>query len=189
MTSISSAAKQRAPAVYFAGNPPARQAAPYVFRLPCPPDYIVVRQAGRALKRRAKKAYFAALDAMRTGRVDSEAAAKLRRLLAEATTRPARALLGQLVNVMEAAMRTGEPILPPPPVPLGSLVATATDPYVNVKAKDDPLEQLAWPLEWLRTRGYIVTKGLQLRWEMPHGPMAAPKAPSWSALLESVAAE
>ena len=175
--------------MYFAGNPPEKQAAPYVFRLPCPPDYIAVRQAGRALKRRAKKAYFAALDAMRTGRVDSEAAAKLRRLLAEATTRPARMLLGQLVNIMEAAMRTGEPILPPPPVPLDSLVATATDPYVNVKAKEDPLEELAWPLEWLRTRGYIVSKGLQLRWEMPHGPVAAPKAPSWSALLESVGAE
>ena len=158
----------RAPAVYFAGSVRASGAAPTVFRLPVPPNLDAVRAAAWAIERRAKRAYFAALDAMRTGHVDAEQAAKLDRLVAEASTPAAQTVLGHLKSVMDAAVREGkeEPLLPPPEAPFDSIVASSPDAWVAAEA--DPTTRLAWPLEWLRTRGYVVGgKQLEYRWEAP----------------------
>jgi len=164
----------RAPAVYFAGRVRASGAAAIVFRLPVPPNLDAVRAAAWAIERRAKRAYFAALDAMRTGHVDAEQAAKLDRLVAEASSPAAQTVLGHLKRVMDAAVREGkeEPLLPPPPAPFDSIVATSPDAWVASEA--DPTTRLAWPLEWLRTRGYIVGgKGLEYRWEAPAAASAS----------------
>ena len=158
----------RAPAVYFSGTGRASDDAATVFRLPVPPKLEEVRAAAWAIERRAKRAYFAALDAMRNGQVDPEQAAKLDRLLAEATSAAAQAVLGHLKRVMEAAVRDGReaPLLPPPAVPFDSIVATSSDAWVSGEA--DPTLRLEWPLEWLRTRGYVAGgKKLVYRWEPP----------------------
>ncbi|HKG92112.1 MAG TPA: hypothetical protein VKA84_09485 [Gemmatimonadaceae bacterium] len=163
--------------MYFAGAMRASGEPPTVFRLPVPPKLDEVRAAAWAIERRAKRAYFAALDAMRTGQVDPEQAAKLDRLLAEATTPAAQAVLGHLKRVMDAAVREGqtEPLLPPPPVAFDSIVATSTD--ASVAAEADPTGRLAWPLEWLRTRGYVAGgKSLEYRWEAPAA--ASPPSPA-----------
>jgi len=191
MTSQNFSAK-RAPAVYFAGIPAMSGAEPYHFRLPCPPNWTNARFAGRAPERRAKKAYFAALDAMRTGTVDPEQAAKLGRMLGEATTRSAQTVLAHLVRVMEAASRVAgrRPLCPPPPAPLGAVIATTTLSWAPEMG--DPMDRLEWPLEWLRTRRYIVSKGLDFRWQPPRTlfshSLSAPTPPA-SALLELLRAD
>jgi hypothetical protein len=187
MTPFTHSAK-RAPAVYFVGRP-FGGAEPYCFRLPCPPNWTPVRFAGRAPERRAKKAYFAALDAMRTGHADPEQAAKLGRMLTEASTRSARAVLGHLMRVMEAADRVTArgPVFPPPPAPLESAVATTT--LAWAPEQGDPVERLAWPLEWLRTRGYIISKGFNLRWHTPRSAATDVTAASPAVLLELLSTE
>jgi len=61
--------------------------APIVFHLPLPPLAGAGARAVHALERRAKKAYFAVLDAMRTGIVDADRAAQVSRLAGEARAR------------------------------------------------------------------------------------------------------
>lgn len=160
----------RAPAVYFVGSTAgAAHTEPVYFRLPSPPLLERARHAW-ALERRAKKIYFAVLDAMRTGRIDAEHAAKLGRLLADVSTRSARSWLHQLERALAAALREGEhaPILPSLRAPLQELVGmVVVDHAERAAINESAWKELAWPLEWMRTRGYIVTKDLHFSWQRP----------------------
>src|SRR5215469_17519309 len=100
-----------------------------VFHLPFPPLGGAGVRAVHALERRAKKAYFAVLDAMRTGVVDSDRVTQLRRLTGEVRTRRSGcAMVGdaleQLLGILGtiAAGIGGEPLLPEINQPLAELV-------------------------------------------------------------------
>ena len=166
----------RAPAVYFVGSVAgAASTDPVYFRLPSPPLLERARHAW-ALERRAKKIYFAVLDAMRTGRIDAEHAAKLGRLLADVSTRSARSWLHQLERALAAALREGEkaPILPSLSAPLQELVGMVVVSHAErVELSEGSWKELSWPLEWMRTRGYIVTKGLQFSWQRPRASLGS----------------
>lgn len=163
----------KAPMLRVEGRVPGAQEAPVVFLLPFPP---LVASAGaravHAVERRAKKAYFAVLDAMRTGVVDADRSAQLSRLAGEVRTgRAANAeaeVLDQLVWLMSAiaAGVAGAPLLPHLREPLAALVVGVTSASATAllpRSADALTEVLRWPLEWLRTRGVVVPNGLELR--------------------------
>ena len=155
-----------------------------VFRLPVPPKIEQVRSAAWAMERRAKKAYFHALDCMRTGQVDPEQAAKMERLLAEAASPAARTLLTHLTRVVAAAAHEGRtnPLLPPPEVPFDCVAATSSGSIL--RDHEDATSRLAWTLEWLRTRGYIAGKGLAFQWRSPKLDAEGRPLPPHALLLE-----
>src|SRR5919202_3488037 len=105
MTSRDHFISQRAPAVYIAATCAATPDARYHFRLPCPPGSAAGANSDRRMKRWAEGAYFATLDAMRTGSVDEEQAVTLGRLLLETTTRSARGAFEHLGRIVDAVMR------------------------------------------------------------------------------------
>ena len=174
---------QRAPAVYIAATCAEKPEARYHFRLPCPPQSVAGAISDRGMKRWAEGAYFATLDAMRTGRVDEEQAVTLGRLLLETTTRSARSAFEHLGRIIDTVMRNaGQALLPPPPpTPLDSLVATAA---VTLATEwDDLVERLVWPLTWLQTRGYVVRQGVDLQWQRLGGIIPAASSSPRTALL------
>jgi hypothetical protein len=124
--------------------------------------------AAHAVERRAKKVYFAVLDAMRTGTVDPAVRARLARLIAEAKPR-ADDVLRHLMRVLDAVARhareTGRPLMPPPSAPLAQLsveLMALTKPFSGRAAADAVAEVLQWPIEWLQTRGVAQQKGVQI---------------------------
>ena len=142
-----------------------------VFDLPFPPLGGAGVRAVHALERRAKKAYFAVLDAMRTGVVDAERVGQLRRLAGEVRTRRSAEMvadaLEQLIGVMGtiATGMGGAPVLPELNQPLAALVIGLRSTPASLPASAESLsEVLRWPLEWLRTRGVTVANGLEIRW-------------------------
>jgi hypothetical protein len=147
---------------------------PVVFHLPLPPVAGAGARAVHAVERRAKKAYFAVLDAMRTGIVDADRSAQLARLAGEVRTgrseNTASEALDQLVWLMGAiaAGVIGAPLLPKLSEPLVALVVGVTVTSASASAlaprsAEALAEVLRWPLEWLQTRGVIVTQGLEVR--------------------------
>jgi hypothetical protein len=141
-----------------------------VFHLPLPPLGGAGVRAVHALERRAKKAYFAALDSMRTGVVDADRIAQLRRLVTEVRTRRSTEMvaetLEQLMGVMGtiAAGMGGAPLLPELNQPLAALVIGLSSAPAPLPASTEALTDiLRWPLEWLRTRGVTVANGLEVR--------------------------
>ena len=145
-----------------------------VFHLPLPPLGSRGLRTVHAVERRAKKAYFAVLDAMRTGVVDADRNAQLRRLAGEVRTRANGAMivdaLQQLVTLMGgiATGMGGAPMLPELNQPLVALVIGLTSGSAPLPSSADPLsEMLHWPLEWLHTRGVTVARGLEIRWAVP----------------------
>jgi hypothetical protein len=71
-------ATRRAPALVLSGRPgDERDEGAFRFRIPFPPVPTLGVYAAHAVERRAKKVYFAVLDAMRTGTVDPAARARL----------------------------------------------------------------------------------------------------------------
>ncbi|HWZ58524.1 MAG TPA: hypothetical protein VNW46_06050 [Gemmatimonadaceae bacterium] len=162
-------ATRRAPALVLSGRPGDEGAeGAFRFRIPFPPVPTLGVYAAHAVERRAKKVYFAVLDAMRTGTVDPAARARLARLIAEAKPR-ADDVLRHLMRVLDAVARhareTGRPLMPQPPAPLTELsvefIATSA-PAVGRSAANAVSEVLQWPLEWLQTRGVAVQKGVQV---------------------------
>jgi hypothetical protein len=140
--------------------------------------------AAHAVERRAKKVYFAVLDAMRTGTVDPAVRARLARLIAEAKPR-ADDVLRHLMRVLDAVARNaretgGRPLMPPPPAPLAQLsvelIALSPAAVPGRSAAEAMTELLQWPLEWLQTRGVAVQKGMQvyLHPAPPKVPVRAP---------------
>lgn len=142
-----------------------------VFHLPFPPLGGAGVRAVHALERRAKKAYFAVLDAMRTGVVDTERVTQLRRLTGEVRTRRSTEMvadtLEQLLGMMGAiaAGMGGAPLLPELNQPLAELVIGLNSAPAPLPVSTESLgEVLRWPLEWLRTRGVTVANGLEVHW-------------------------
>lgn len=142
-----------------------------VFHLPFPPLGGAGVRAVHALERRAKKAYFAVLDAMRTGVVDTDRVTQLRRLTGEVRTRRSAEMvadtLEQLLGMMGAiaAGMGGAPLLPELNQPLAELVIGLNSAPAPLPLSAESLgEVLRWPLEWLRTRGVTVANGLEVHW-------------------------
>jgi hypothetical protein len=142
-----------------------------VFHLPLPPLGGASVRAVHALERRAKKSYFAVLDAMWTGVVDADRSAQLRRLAGEVRTRRSAGMVADALEQLVAMMGTvatgmgGAPMLPELNQPLAALVIGITSGSAPLPVSADTLaEMLRWPLEWLRTRGVTVANGLEIRW-------------------------
>jgi hypothetical protein len=155
----------RAPALYFVGTlPDADGGRSFNFRLPCPPTWHDRAPSAWAADRRARRAYFATLDALRSGRVDEEEVAKSQRLLADIRSMSARAALTHFLRIMDTVREgDGVPVIPTPPAPLSELVVTAP----AMGGTPDPTElarRYRWALEWLEARRYVVGRGLQLQW-------------------------
>lgn len=166
----------KAPMLRVEGRVPSNTDATIVFHLPLPPLAGAGARAVHALERRAKKAYFAVLDAMRTGIVDADRAAQVSRLAGEARARrsadTASEALDQLVWVMGAVAAgvAGAPLLPHLSEPLAALVVGVTSASASalVPSPSEALpEFLRWPLEWLQTRGFTVPTGLDVKVATP----------------------
>ena len=160
-----SSSPARAPALYFVGTvEDADDREPFTFRLPCPPVWHDRAPSAWAADRRARRAYFATLDALRSGHVNEEEAAKVQRLLADFRSTSARAALSHFLRIMDT-VRTGDgqPVIPTPPAPLVELVVTA--PPMSGAADPEALAaRYRWALEWLDARRYVVGRGLRLQW-------------------------
>jgi hypothetical protein len=122
--------------------------------------------AAWAAERRARRAYFVTLDALRTGRVDEGEATKAQRLVADLRSATARGAIAHFLRIMDAVRRRGGgPVLPTPPAPLAELVVTA--PPVTGATEPTELEsRYRWALEWLAARHYVVGRGLRLHWQL-----------------------
>jgi hypothetical protein len=159
-------APRRAPALIMNGRAASDDDTKYRFRLPVPPAPSSGAFAAHAVERRAKKIYFAVLDAMRTGTVDPALRGRLSRLIAEARPR-ADHMLRHLVRVLDAVSRRaketgGAPLLPLPPAPMAEInvtIAKARDADCSAQTAQ---EMLRWPLEWLQTRGLALAKSLHI---------------------------
>jgi hypothetical protein len=185
MADFRSRAARRAPALVVSGRPsdePGKVA--FQFRLPFPPVPTLGVYAAHAVERRAKKVYFAVLDAMRTGTVDPALRARLARLIAEAKPR-ADDVLRHLMRVLDAVARNaretgGRPLMSAPPAPLAELSVEliALNPSAPGRSAADAVtELLQWPLEWLQTRGVAVPKGVQVNLEPGIKSRATTRAP------------
>ncbi|HEU4628941.1 MAG TPA: hypothetical protein VFS08_04325 [Gemmatimonadaceae bacterium] len=162
-----SSAPSRAPALYFLGRPAGAPAdAPaFAFRLPCPPAWPDRAPSAWAAERRARRAYFAALDALRTGAVDPEEEAKARRLMQDLKSPIASGAVRHFLRVFELVHRSGEPIIPTPPQPLAELTVTAP-PTGDLLDAESLAARYRWAFDWLAARRYVVGKGLRVDWRM-----------------------
>ena len=162
---------RRASALQIAGSGPADPSCVHCFRLPCPPTWDDRPLGGRALHRRMRKAYFAVLDGMRSGRAAPTLDGSLLALLKESRSRTANAALRQLQRALAAVRRAGgAPLLRAPAAPLTSVTVTTPPlPAVRHGARPhhsaDALEsRYAWALEWLRIHRFTAGKGLSIGW-------------------------
>jgi hypothetical protein len=157
---------RRAPALILHGHSGSEGDTPYSFRLPVPPVPSSSAFAAHAVERRAKKIYFAVLDAMRTGIVDPALRTKLSRLIAEARPR-ADHMLRHLVRILDAVSRRakeagGSPLLPIPRETLSEINVTIDRTGEFACAAETAQEMLRWPLEWMQTRGIALAKSLRV---------------------------
>ena len=164
----------RAPALYLSGRLTGL-AAP--FRLPLPPDWAGRPPAVRAAERRARKAYFAALDALHLGQVNDEAVDKLQRLVSDLRVGASNRAVEHLVSVFTLARRhAGRPVLPAPVEPMAQLIMTVPAEFWSTD-RERMSARLAWPLEWLRMRRYVVGKELEIEWRLLPGSTPSAAAP------------
>lgn len=157
---------RRAPALILQGRAADTGETSYSFRLPCPPVPTLGVYAAHAVERRAKKVYFAVLDAMRTGTVDPDVRARLARLIAEARPK-ADDVLRHLMRVLDAVARNaretgGRPLLEVPPMPIEELHIEITAAAADRSRGKSASELLQWPVEWMQTRGLALAKRLQV---------------------------
>jgi hypothetical protein len=169
---------RRAPALIVRGRASSEGDTRYRFRLPVPPVPTAGSYAAHAVERRAKKLYFAVLDAMRTGVIEPTLRGRLTRLIVEARPRPDY-MLRHLMRVLDAVARRaretgGKPLLGFPPGPLSEVdVSISTPPTVAPPAAVAVHEALRWPLEWLQTRGLAIAKSATVT-----APDVAPSQPT-----------
>ena len=162
-----SSTPSRAPALYFLGrasDAPA-DAPAFAFRLPCPPAWPDRAPSAWAAERRARRAYFAALDALRRGSVDPAEEAKARRLLQDLKSPIAGGAIRHFLRVFDLARRSGEPIIPTPPQPLTDLTVTAP-PVGDILDSEGLAARYRWAFDWLAARRYVVGKGLRVDWRV-----------------------
>ncbi|MDF1502900.1 hypothetical protein [Roseisolibacter sp. H3M3-2] len=165
----------RAPALYVTGSP-AAGAPPLSFRLPVPPSWDDRPPTARAAERRARKAYFAALDALYRGEVNEDAAGKLRRLVEDVRSLTARGALEHLLDVLGFVRRTAPagPVLAAPTTPC-ERVAVGVPPRHWTTDRARLAERYAWPMEWLRMHRFVAGKALVIDWyPLPESAAAAP---------------
>ncbi len=164
-------APTRAPALYVSGLVEKGQddaVRPYTFRLPCPPSWDDRRPTAWAAERRARRAYFATLDALRTGTIDPDEEAKIGRLVndlrsntAQETIRHFQRILGFVRGAAE-----GEATIPDPPAPMKSVVITAPVP-TGPSRSSDLTTRYRWALDWLEARRYVAAgKELRIEWRL-----------------------
>lgn len=154
----------RAPALYVQGVA-SSDAPPIAFRLPVPPTWDDRPPSVRAAERRARKAYFAALDALHRAEVNEDAVGKLRRLVTDVRSLTARGTLEHLLQVLGFVRRTAAagPVLVRPPVPCARIaVGVPVDSWTS--DRDRLATRYAWPLEWLCMHRFAVGKGLVIDW-------------------------
>ena len=166
--STSTVAPMRAPALYvtgFAEREPGGTVTPFSFRLPCPPTWDDRPPGAWAAERRARRAYFATLDALRTGTIDPQDEVKISRLLDELRSGTAATAVRHFQRVLAYVHHlAGRPTLPAPPAPMRAVVITAPPP-----GPVRPVEfeaRYRWALEWLDARRYVVSKGLRIEWRI-----------------------
>src|SRR5581483_9354901 len=110
---------RRAPALIVRGRSSSDGDTRYRFRLPVPPVPTAGSYAAHAVERRAKKLYFAVLDAMRTGVIEPTLRGKLARCTIASRPRPAY-MLRHNISLLDAVARReretgGKPLMPLPP--------------------------------------------------------------------------
>ena len=154
----------RSPAIYVAGGATAIDMDKLFLRLPSPPSWSDRPPSARAAERRARKAYFAALDALHQGQVNDEAVDKLQRLVEDVRSTSARRALEHLLRVFGFVRRDGvKPVLVAPSAPCARV--TVGVPAEEWDADRTRLaERYAWPLEWLRMRRFVAGKSLIIDW-------------------------
>jgi hypothetical protein len=131
-------------------------------RLPCPPAWDDRPPSARAAERRARKAYFAALDALYQGEVREDAVGKLQQLVGDVRSRTARTALEHLLRVFGFVRRDG-PVLVAPAAPWERVtIGVPADVWTTDRAK--LVDRYAWPLEWLRMRRFVAGKSLMIDW-------------------------
>jgi hypothetical protein len=130
----------------------------------------------RAAERRARKAYFAALDALHLGQVNADAVGKLHRLVADLRAGTASRAVEHLLRVFAFAGRAaGRPVLPTPSEPLAQLTVSVPAELWS-SDRERMATRLAWPLEWLRMRRFIAGKELEIEWrQLPDTASATPQ--------------
>lgn len=140
------------------------------FRLPCPPSWDGTPTKGWAAERRARRAYFAALDALRTGQVADVERTKLQRFVSEVRHGSVKTHLEHLRKVFDFAHTTdGAPVLRKPERPVSRVELTV--PVTDINCRPAQLELwFAWTIEWLRTRGYTAGRGLRIDWRLRETP-------------------
>jgi hypothetical protein len=157
---------------------------PIAFRVPCPPAWDDRPPVVRAAERRARKAYFAALDALYRGEVNEDAAGKLRRLVTDVRSLTARAALEHLLKVFGFVRRGAGPVLVAPPVPCERVAIGVPGAQWNPD-RERLAERYDWPIEWLRMHRFVAGKTLVIDWyplPTPSGvvspvrPIGAPRA-------------
>lgn len=159
----------RAPALYVAGfvdREPDGAVVPFTFRLPCPPSWDDRQPGAWAAERRARRAYFATLDALRTGVVNQAESAKLDRLLHDLRSRSASAAMAHFRVVMEFVRQLGgEPVIQPPPAPLTAVVITAPPSPAGGRAAE-LAGRYRWALDWLTTRRFLAPREPRIEWRV-----------------------
>jgi hypothetical protein len=125
------------------------------------------------VERRARKAYFAALDALRTGLIAEDRHIKLLRLTEEVRSGSAKTALEHLERVLAAVARREEsaPLLP---APTRLLELTASVPRNALVGHESFEVRFAWTIEWLRTRGYLTGMEQAVRWRVESTPAHVP---------------
>lgn len=155
----------RAPAIYVAGGMVLGDGELTRLRLPLPPAWDDRAPGAWAAERRAKKAYWAALDALAAGAIRRDAPGQTGRLAAEVRSQTLAAGLRHLLDVFALVERTGSVYLPRPSVPWDRVVLTVppSPQGVAVAALE---RRYAWALEWLRTRHYVTVKAPRIEWRV-----------------------
>ncbi|MGZ8456858.1 MAG: hypothetical protein ACXWZ4_09695 [Gemmatirosa sp.] len=154
----------RAPALYVAGGANALESDKLPMRLPCPPFWDDRPPSARAAERRARKAYFAALDALYQGEVCEDAVGKLQQLVGDIRSSTARGALEHLLRVFGFVRRSEPgPVLVAPPAPWERVtIGVPASDWTPERSK--LAERYAWPLEWLRMRRFVAGKTLVIDW-------------------------
>lgn len=140
---------------------------PFAFRLPCPPAWDDRLPGAWAAERRARRAYFATLDALRTGAVDPVETAKIERLLGDLRSHTARATVSHFQRVLQFVERLGSSAVVPPPAEPMTAVVIGAPPLPAASTRPANLAtRYRWALEWLSTRRFVASKGLRVEWRV-----------------------
>jgi hypothetical protein len=162
----------RAPALYVVGFAHPNVEAETAFRLPCPPRWDDAPLGTAAAELRIRKAYLGTLDALRTGCVEPQRLAKLRRLTREVRSESARVALDHLCRVQRFVRWSGGgwPVIPAPEVPLDRIVVTAPVSLEEEFTDAELAHRYAWTLDWMRMHRWTVGRGLLLEWRLYEKP-------------------